>query len=486
MNEILEYFKPLFYPKTMAVIGASNNPVGAVKYVKGHKDVMKVYPVNSNPKLIELEGMPVYRSVRDIPEESIDLAIIGVPKEFVPEIIADFKKKDVKFAVIFTSGFEESGNNELSKRLRESIGSVKTRFIGPNCLGVYNPRGNLVYFPTFPRGPAVSGGISFISQSGGHTAKLNTFLMARGAFFSKTISIGNAIDLQPQDFLPYFKVDPETQVVGFYMESTSDGRGLMEALKEITPVKPVVIWKGGQSSVGMKATATHTGRLAGSYTLFKAMAEQSGAIVPDDFDTFADTLTALGFKIPLPKSKRIAIIGCGGGNAVEAADIFESLGFELPELHTSTREKINEFIPDVNSALRNPIDLGEYGYVPEYFAKSIDLIVSDGAVDAVVYIKEASRFPAFSVNFNMTPDVYEAKMVELLHGVHVNHKNFPLYLNDPPLAEDMQSYTWRVSFRDKLAKVGIPVFGRIDILARVILKLYHYQEHTKKRARVQG
>nr|MDO8117883.1 CoA-binding protein [Candidatus Sigynarchaeota archaeon] len=354
MNKNIEYFRPLFYPKTMAVIGASNNPVGAVKYVKGHKDVMKVYPVNSNPKLVELEGLPVYRSIKDVPEESIDLAIIGVPKEFVPGVIDEFKQKEVKFAVIFTSGFEESGNTALAEQLRKSIKGVSTRFIGPNCLGVYNPRGNLVYFPNFPKGNEVAGSVSYISQSGGHTAKLNTFLMARGVFFSKTISIGNAIDLQPHDFFSYFKEDPDTRVLGLYLESTPDGRGLMNALKEITPVKPVVIWKGGQGSVGMHATATHTGKLAGDYMLFKAMAEQSGAIVPDDFDSFADTLTALGFGIPLPRSKRVAVIGCGGGNAVEAADIFESFGFDLPELHVDTRKRINEFIPEINSALRNP------------------------------------------------------------------------------------------------------------------------------------
>ncbi|MEX2683685.1 MAG: CoA-binding protein [Candidatus Sigynarchaeota archaeon] len=480
MSETPIDFTPLFYPKTMAVIGASTNPVGAVKYVKAHLNSgIKIFPVNSNPKYTELEGLPVYRSVVDI-KPDIDLAIIGVPKEFVPGVIDDFQRKVVKFAVIFTSGFKESGRDDLEKAILAKIKSVKTRFIGPNCLGVYHPKGHLTYFPSFTAGPELAGNVSFISQSGGHTAKTNLYLITRGVKFAKTVSIGNAIDVSPDDFLPYFKEDPDTAVVAYYIESSRNGKLFMDRLRSITPVKPVVIWKGGQGSVGNTATASHTGELAGNYRLWQAMAKQSGAILAEDFDLMADLLTMFSFKLPLPRSNRIAIVACGGGNAVETADIFEAGGFKIPELQEETKKKIGKFIPDINSSFTNPVDLGEYGYVPDYFANAVDIVARDPNVDAVVYIKESSRFPMFSINFLMSAEEYEAKTIKTLVSINEKNKtegrNIPLYLNDPLISESLESFQWRVSFRDKLAALGIPVFNRVDVLMKAIKKAHEYQK----------
>ncbi len=473
-------FTPLFYPKTMAVIGASANPISAVKYVKAHLNSgIKVFPVSNNPKYTVLEGLPVYRSVVDI-NEDIDLAIIGVPKEAVPGVIDDFQRKVVKFAVIFTSGFKESGRDDLDRAIASKIKAVKTRFIGPNCLGVYHPKGNLTYFSSLPTGPEVAGNVSFISQSGGHTAKTNWYLFSRGVHFAKTISIGNSVDLALHDFLPYFKDDPDTAVVGYYIESTRDGRAFLKRMREVTPVKPVVIWKGGQGSVGYKATASHTGELAGNFKMWCSMARQTGAIMADDFDVLVDLLTMFSYKVQLPRSNRIAIVTCGGGNAVETADIFEAGGFAIPELREETKKQIGKFIPDINSTFTNPVDLGEYGYVPEYFANAVEIVSQDPNVDAVVYIKESSRFPSFSGNFNMPADRYEAEIVRTLVAVNENNKktgrNIPLYLNDPFFAEDIESLRWRVSFRDKLAAKGIPVFNRVDVLMKIIKKAQEYNK----------
>lgn len=481
MSDIIERFKPLFHPETMAVIGASNNPVGAVKYVKGHASTgIKIFPVNTNPEITALEGFPVVRSISDI-KENVDLAIIGVPKQHVPGVIASFNENPPKFAVIFTSGFEESGNGSLGQQLRESIARIPTRFIGPNCLGVWHPKGNLVYFPTLPMGEAAAGNVAFISQSGGHTAKTNSFLLSRGIKFSKTISIGNAVDLQPHDFLDYFKEDSDSAVVGMYLESTGNGRELARALREISPVKPVVIWKGGQGTVGFQATASHTGKLAGDYTLWKAMCKQTGTILAKDFDTFADLLTMFSTTPALPCSLNVAIVACGGGNAVEAADTFESLGFHLPELSKETKDTIGEFIPDVNSSFRNPVDLGEYGYVPKYFARAVEAVAADESIDALVYIKESSRFPMFSVNFLMSTQQYERETIKTLVKLHEKVKatrNIPLFLNDPLISESMEGFECRVSFRDKLIEKGIPLFARIDVIAEVIKQMHAYGQHA--------
>ncbi|MHA1679981.1 MAG: CoA-binding protein [Promethearchaeota archaeon] len=476
-------FTPLFFPKTMAVIGASNNPVGAVKYVKGHKDTpIKVFPVNTNLRLKELEGLKVYHSLDEIPVD-IDLAIIGVPKQHVPGVIRSFKTKLVKFAVIFTSGFEESGNDDLAMDLRASISEVGTRFIGPNCLGLYVPRAKLVYFPGHSVNEEDCGNIAFISQSGGHTAKTNTFLRSRGASFSKTISIGNSVDLTPEDFLPYFKDDPDTVTVGLYLESTGNGRELMKQLKNITPVKPVVIWKGGKGEVGVQATASHTGKLAGNYRMWKTVCKQTGTILADNFEVFADLLTMFSYKISVPKSRNVALVACGGGNAVEAADLFEAEGFKIPELSKETKERIYEFIPEVNTSLRNPVDLGEYGYVPKRFADALKIISEDENIDSLVYIKESSRFPMFSVNFLITTEKYEDETVKHLvkaHGHNQKRRNIPFYVNDPFITEALDGFKCRVSFRERMSKEGIPVFSRIDSLMKAIKHAQKYSEFLQK------
>ncbi|MHA1793719.1 MAG: CoA-binding protein [Promethearchaeota archaeon] len=476
-------FTSLFFPKTIAVIGASLNPVGAIKYVKAHLNTgMKIFPVNVNPSINELEGLPVFRSVKEIPDE-IDLAIIGVPKQHVSSVIDDFKEKTVKFSIIFTSGFKESGNENLEKELANAIKNVKTRFIGPNCLGVYNPRGKLMFFPQMLVGDQYTGNISIISQSGGHTAKIITRLISKGVFIAKAISIGNAIDLQPYDFLPYFKKDPDTKAVGFYLESTKNGKKLLNNLKKTNPKKPVVIWKGGQGNTGYKATASHTGELAGNYDLWKAACKQSGTILAEDFDSFIDILTCFAFNMPMPKSLNVALIACGGGNAVEAADLFESMGFTIPPLKEETKKKIYKFIPDINTSLSNPVDLGEYGYIPQYFANAINIVANDTNIDSIVYIKESARFPMFSINFNMTPENYERETVKKLAKMQKKNKenrNIPLYLNDPLISETPEDFKWRISFKEKLGKVGIPVFNRIDILAKTVKKIHEYQQFLEK------
>ncbi|MHA1889881.1 MAG: hypothetical protein ACTSYS_02730, partial [Promethearchaeota archaeon] len=332
-------------------------------------------------------------------------------------------------------------------------------------------------------GDQYTGNISIISQSGGHTAKIITRLISKGVFIAKAISIGNAIDLQPYDFLPYFKKDPDTKAVGFYLESTKNGKKLLNNLKKTNPKKPVVIWKGGQGNTGYKATASHTGELAGNYDLWKAACKQSGTILAEDFDSFIDILTCFAFNMPMPKSLNVALIACGGGNAVEAADLFESMGFTIPPLKEETKKKIYKFIPDINTSLSNPVDLGEYGYIPQYFANAINIVANDTNIDSIVYIKESARFPMFSINFNMTPENYERETVKKLAKMQKKNKenrNIPLYLNDPLISETPEDFKWRISFKEKLGKVGIPVFNRIDILAKTVKKIHEYQQFLEK------
>ncbi|MFX0102248.1 MAG: CoA-binding protein [Candidatus Hodarchaeota archaeon] len=478
-------FQPLFYPKTYAVIGASTKSVGVRKYVVAHLNTgIKVFPVNKNPSLTELEGLPVYRSVLDI-EEDIDFAVIGVPKQFVPEVMDDCDKKGVKFAVLFTSGFKESGNDDLDKIVQEKVQNSKiTRYIGPNCLGVFHPRGKLSYWKGKMATENDAGNVSFIGQSGGHTGKTIGMLLSRGIKLSKVISIGNSIDLQPQDFLRYFQVDKYTSVVGLYLESTSDGKELMNALKDITPVKPVVLWKGGQGEVGFKATASHTGELAGEYKIWKAMCKQTGTILADDYSTLLNLLTMFSCGIPLPKSLNVAILASGGGACVELADVFEGGGFKIPELSDEVKQKIGEFIPDVNSSFRNPVDLGEYGYNPRYYIKALEILVRYAKnVDCIVHVRETTRLKNFAANFNLTPEEYEDFMIQGIFNIEqINKKgrNIPILFQEHMVSESIEGFQSHVSFREKLIPYGIPAFMNEIALMKAIKKMQEYRQYLEK------
>lgn len=479
-------FEPMFYPKTYAVIGASKNPVGVRKYVVSHLDTgIKVFPVNKNPNLSELEGLPVYRSVLEI-EDDIDLAIIGVPKQYVPEVMEDCGKKGVKFAVIFTSGFKESGNEDLDKLVQEKIEKYDTtRYIGPNCLGIFHPRGRLSYFPGKMTTEEDAGNVSFIGQSGGHTGKTIGRLLSRGVKLSKVISIGNSIDLQPHDFFPHFKEDKDTDVIGLYLESSSDGRALMAALKDITPVKPVVLWKGGQGEVGFKATASHTGELAGEYKIWKAMCKQTGTILTDDYDTFLDLLTVFSCKIPLPKSLNVAILASGGGACVELTDVFEAGGFKIPKLSDEVQQMIGEFIPDVNSSFRNPIDLGEYGYDPGYYIKALEILTRHADnVDCIVHVRETTRLKLFAANFGLTPEQYEEAMIKgiiKIDGINKKGRNIPILFQEHMVSETIEGFESHISFRDKLILHGIPSFMNEVSLMKALRKMHEYYHYLKKK-----
>ncbi|MHA1734588.1 MAG: CoA-binding protein, partial [Promethearchaeota archaeon] len=321
-------FRPLFYPNNIAVIGVSNNPVGGLKYIVAHElsgYEGGLYPIN--PKYEEIGGRKVYPSLDAEGVPDIDLCVIAIPAKFVPDAVRQCHRKGVKFAIIFSSGFGEAGNEELDSELVRAIAEGPTRVVGPNCLGVLNTESNVTYFPGMEYH---EGNISIVSQSGGTTARLMAFLTSLGMGMANVVSIGNSVDLTVTDFLEYFKDDPRTEVVVLYMESIRDGRRFLEVLKEVTREKRVIVWKGGQTEVGGIAAQSHTGGLAGSYEVWKAALRQGGAIHGEYFEQVVDLVIACALKVPLPKNKKVGVVISGGGLCVEFTDTLIKHGLEVP------------------------------------------------------------------------------------------------------------------------------------------------------------
>ena len=350
-------FKPLFAPKTIAVAGVSGSGQGAgnrfIRTLETLGFTGEIYPMH--PTLTQIDGRPAYRNFIDMPRQ-VDYAYIAVPGAAVPGLLEKADGK-VRFAQIMTSGFGEGGRGSRDD-LSQAIKAGGMRMLGPNSLGVYTPGGRVSFAETQPIKNPV-GQVGVISQSGGFGIDMIRYGQLRGLRFSGVVTIGNSIDLGPNDLLEHFLADDATRVIGLYLEDISDGRRFFDLLSKARARKPVVLLKGGCTSQGQKAAASHTGSLAGDMQVWQAVASQTGCILVNTVEELVETL--LLFQTITPNLQRptrnLALLGNGGGASVVATDGFAQLGFSLAEFSADTKEQLQALnLPD-GASDNNPIDL---------------------------------------------------------------------------------------------------------------------------------
>jgi len=353
----------LFYPKTIAIAGVSedlNKFNAGLKFLQGLINFGfqgKIYPVN--PGGGEVMGMKIYRSVSEIPDR-VDYVISAIPAKYTPELVSDSVKKGVRAIHFFTSGFSEIENEEgtrLQAKIIEEAKKGGLRVVGPNCLGIYCPAGGLTFNADFEK---VSGPVGMISQSGGNAAHCVHEGNERGIFFSKVISMGNGADLNESDYLEYLAQDEETKIITGYIEGVREGQRFFNALKTATKTKPVIFFKVGRSTSGAEAAVSHTTALAGSDTIWDSMMRQARAIRAESIEEMMDITLAFN-KLPIPKGRRIIIVGIGGGASVILADEFSNAGLILPKLTDNLRKKlINLYPSEAGRIFKNPVDLNNF------------------------------------------------------------------------------------------------------------------------------
>ncbi len=256
----------LFYPRSVAVVGNLSRPdsAGRLYYLGpllelGYRG--RVYAVDTKGK--EVPGVPTYRSVKEIPGP-VDLVMSCLPAKRTPALIVECRDAGVKVVQIFSAGFGEMDEPEArqaEQELRAAIRAGGPRVVGPNCMGVYCPESRVSFCADYPRSP---GPVGLICQSGGITGCTIRAAADRGLGFSKVVSFGNAADVDECELLEYLTQDPETRIIAAYLEGTKNGTRLVEALRTAASTKPVVVLKGGVTNGGSRATASHTGALAGS------------------------------------------------------------------------------------------------------------------------------------------------------------------------------------------------------------------------------
>ena len=349
---------PLFSPKSIAVIGASNRQgsVGRAAFtnILLNEYTGTVYPVN--PKEHSISGVRAYPSVLDLPE-TVDLAVVIVPAPVVPSVVEESGKKGVKGLVIISAGFKEVGPDgaELERQVSSIAQKYSMRMIGPNCLGVINADPNVRLNASFASGMPVEGSIAFASQSGALGEAVLDYASGENIGFSKFISMGNKADVNENDILEYLRTDPMTKVILLYIEDIIDGRKFVDTVSRVTEEKPIIAVKAGVSPEGAKAASSHTGALAGSDEAYNAILKQSGVIRVESIIDLFDYARAFA-KQPLPRGNRVAIITNGGGPGIMATDASVKYGLQIAQFSEATKNKLRAGLPK-EASVNNPIDL---------------------------------------------------------------------------------------------------------------------------------
>lgn len=357
-EDVLARFKPLYEPQTLAVVGASSTGTNRLnnymRWVKEFGFKGEIYPIH--PSADKIDGMTAYPSLADTPKP-VDYAMVGVPAEKVPPIIAAADGR-CRFAHIIAAGFGEKGTPEGDKLQKELVSAAKSagvRLLGPNCNGGFSPRSPYTYVNGML--PEL-GTIGCVSQSGGLGIDVLRRGETRGLRFSGLMTIGNAADLGPTDLLEFYLADPETKIIGMYVEGVRQGRKFFELLKRSNGDKPVVLLKGGRTELGLQAAESHTGTLAGDDRVWQALARQTGAVIVHTLEEYLDVLLAFQMIPSRPDrpTTSAAIFGNGGGTSVLAVDSFSERGIRVDRFLPNTQKKLAELGLPPGCALNNPID----------------------------------------------------------------------------------------------------------------------------------
>ncbi|MDP6561355.1 MAG: acetate--CoA ligase family protein [Candidatus Peribacteraceae bacterium] len=375
----------LFEPKSIAVIGASPTE-GKV----GH-DVLKnlidegyggdLFPIN--PKHEEVLGKKTYKSVKEV-DEPIELAVIVVPAKIVPAVLEECAEKKIENVIIISAGFAETGTEE-GKDLEEQIKTIAQEhdinLIGPNCLGILRP--SFKMNASFAAHLPPKGSIALISQSGAMAVAVMDASQEIGIGYSLIASIGNKAVMDESDLLERAGQDSKTSVVGFYLESISDGKRFLQTCIKVGATKKIVILKAGVSKEGSEAAASHTGALAGSEAAIDALCAQSGAVRAKTMEEFVDMLEVLSTS-PLLPSPNIAIITNAGGPGILATDAAEKAKLQMPSLDEKIEKKLKEALPDAAST-GNPIDVVGDADLSRYEA-ALEAVGDDPNIDGVAIL----------------------------------------------------------------------------------------------------
>jgi acyl-CoA synthetase (NDP forming) len=458
VSTLLQNLHRALHPRAVAVVGARK--ADDYMWLRSMSTFTggPVYSVNIDPNEIpgiEALGFTNYARLTDIPGP-VDFAVIAVPRRAAPGVLRDAIAKGVAGVSMFTAGFAETAEEEglqLQQAITTMAREASLALIGPNCMGVYHPKLGIRNNAEQPSG--VAGNVGFLSQSGTHAINFSLYGASQGLKISKAISYGNAVVLDSPDLLEYLLEDDETTVIGMYIEGSRDGRRLFEVMKRIPPRKPLLIWRGGQTTAGSRATASHTASLAQSREVWEALFRQTGAIRVDGLEEMVDTIKALQWLKP-STGQRFGLITMTGGPSVVITDTFARVGLDIPTLTEASYETFQGFFNIIGGSYKNPIDMG-MNWAGENLHEIIRILMEDANVDAVV-----NDLPLTFLYRRMArqPDFKERLFATLTEMRERYPKPLLAVVGFSPFEKE------EVDMRRELQAIGIPAFHNFERAAR--------------------
>ncbi|MBF8299346.1 MAG: Acyl-CoA synthetase forming [Dehalococcoidia bacterium] len=375
----------VFYPRSVAVVGS--------KQVDNHSWLRTVLPFQGPKYHVNIDrsewasaqalGFPSYPSLMDVPGD-VDFVIVSVPAQVVPGIIKDCIAKGVVGVHLYTAGFSETGTEEgvrLEKEVAEMARAGRLQVVGPNCVGVFNPDIGLGVNIGGYHGS--HGELAFISQSGSQASGFTRAAAALGIKASKVVSMGNGIVLDSPDYIEYLGQDVDTKVIGLYLEGVRDGRRFFNVLREVSPRKPVLVWKVGETEDAARAVAVHSTTKTTNPAIWDAMIRQCGAIKSESANDLLETAKLLLWMPPVT-GNRVGVLALSGGHSTEMSNIFSKAGLSVPRLTEASYKRILQRFNVVGSTYWNPIE-GRTLSDPVTMNNVLDVLNEDANIDVIVH-----------------------------------------------------------------------------------------------------
>ncbi|MFX1515612.1 MAG: acetate--CoA ligase family protein [Promethearchaeota archaeon] len=477
------FLDKLMNPQSIAFLGASNNftTMGTGQlYVLRTRFTGRVYPIH--PKAESILGFPAFKNLEDLPEVP-DLLVIVLPTRLVLEYLEKAGQIGIPYVVIVSAGFSEVGESENQERINEIANHYGMRIIGPNCIGIINLHSsqgifNCTWFP-FELPENQNGNVSLISQSGSWISQILIWMERRGIRLGKAISVGNEANVDITDCMEYFIDDPQTKVVGAYIEGVKrNGRRFLQTLRELAQKKPVIVHYVGGTQAGSRAGMSHTASLGGKSSVYETVFKQAGVIETTTMEELYEFLHAFSLTYP-PKGDRIGLITNSGGPAVTFADSCERYGLPVPPFSSSLQGKIREAALSTASVV-NPVDLTFDMNMDLFYREVPQLVWESGEVDALLFYgvfggNMMERMFQFGNNEFM--EMLPAEYLEVM--LRDNIKDFVTWIHEkeiPVLISCLDTADEAVEY---LQNNGIAVFKWPSMAARAMKALVDY--YSKRR-----
>ncbi len=471
IHHIVRELGRFFKPESIAIIGVSRESMtfGGTSFLKRYLDAGyqgRLYPIN--PKAEEVLGAKAYPTLASLPEIP-DLVMIAVRADLVPAALEECARRGARHIHVLTAGFSEIGTEEGRNLEKEVAAIARERnllIIGPNCMGPYCPS---VHMTAWGAIPGRDGSLGVISQSGGITQRFTEYVCSLGLGISKAASIGNACVLDSPDFLEFMASDDDIHLIAVYLESIRDGRRLFDLARDVSPRKPVIMLKGGQSPRGAATVESHTGRMAGDQKMWKTFFEQTGVVPVAGMNEWVDACLVFSL-LPKTTGKGVFIVGGGGGNSVIFSDTCIRAGLDVPVLSEAGMNRIRPLVPVAGSIAGNPLDYWAAFLMPELLFEVLDMAYKDPNISLVIVDRLIPRLAFHS------PEIPDS-VSEIAQFIKTHRQAKPTVFTVDYDGGDPELIRKGSALRSHFCEAGIPAFPSFE---RAVGALAHFTKYCRR------